>query len=262
MDRELTPAAVESRLTTRWLGRPLQVEAQVDSTNSRLHELARRGAAAGLVLVADSQTSGRGRQQRQWHSPPGTNLYFSVLLRPDWPAGATPPLSLAAGVALAEAIGPLLPAPPVLKWPNDLLFQGRKLAGILVEAQTDRQAVRHAIVGIGVNVNQESFPEELAERAGSLRSASGQAHDRAEVLARLLGALETWIERLQIRPHEVLETWQSYAPWLGRPIVVTMGQSTLAGTALGLAPDGTLRMRDAGGREQTILSGDVEQAAY
>lgn len=262
MDRTLTPAAVESRLTTRWLGRPLQVEAQVDSTNSRLHELARRGAAAGLVLVADSQTSGRGRQQRQWHSPPGTNLYFSVLLRPDWPVGATPPLSLAAGVALAEAMGPLLPAPPVLKWPNDLLFQGRKLAGILVEAQTDRQAVRHAIVGIGVNVNQDSFPEELAERAGSLRTVSGQTHDRAEVLARLLGALESWIERLQTRPAEVLETWQRYAPWLGRPIVVTMGQNTLAGTALGLAPDGTLRMRDAGGREQTILSGDVEQAAY
>lgn len=261
MADDLTPEAVAARLTTRWLGRPVQCEREVDSTNTRLHELARQGAAAGLVIAADTQTSGRGRQQRQWHSPPGRNLYFSVLLRPAWKTSETPPLSLAAGVALAEAVRPLLPARPTLKWPNDLLFEGRKLAGILVEAQADRQAVRHVVVGIGLNVNQQAFPGDLAERAGSLRSVSGQPWDRADVLARVLQSLELWLDTLRSSPSVVLEVWQSYAPWVGGPVAVSNGASSVRGVALGLSAEGALRVRDAEGREHLLLSGDVEQTA-
>ncbi len=263
MPDDLTREAIRPQLTTRWLGRSYLYETELGSTNSRLEELAKQDAEQdaehGTVLVSDRQTEGRGRGQRSWHSPPGLNLYFSVLLRPDWPVGAARPVSLAAGVALAEALQPLLPGAPALKWPNDLLYEDRKLAGILVEASLHRESIRHMIVGIGINVNERQFPDALADLAGSLSLAAGKTFDRGEVLAMVLVRLEHWFDSLdRDGAAPTIARWQAYATWIGQPVCVRNGETGVRGTALGLDARGSLIVRDEQGRQQTVLSGDLE----
>jgi BirA family transcriptional regulator, biotin operon repressor / biotin---[acetyl-CoA-carboxylase] ligase len=152
--------------------------------------LALAGAAEGLVVVADEQTAGRGTKGRTWHSPPGTGLYATFLFRP--PAGQTL-LPLAVGVALREAAAETAPAVR-LKWPNDLVWEGRKIAGILCEGGADGRGSRFVLAGIGINVGQAAgdFPPELAARSASLRMAAGGPVDRETLFARLCEALETW----------------------------------------------------------------------
>jgi len=251
-------ADVVALLSTAWLGRPLLFVHQVDSTNSRCAELARGGGQHGTVIVADQQTAGRGRLKRSWHSPGGENLYFSVLMRPDWPVGEAPPLSLAAGVALAEVVEGFLTRPPELKWPNDLLHQGRKLAGILIEAAADRGGLAYVVLGIGINVNQLEFPAPLDETAGSLRMAAGAPVNRAEVLAAALERLEHWIDRLRGEgAHPIIDAWRRFWTWQGRMVTVRNGDRELTGTAVGIDPRGALRLRDSTGNEHTVVCGDA-----
>ena len=258
MASDLSSDVVLPRLGTAWIGRSYFFEPEVDSTNTQLAEHAKRGATHGTVLVADTQTRGRGRFDRTWQSPVGQNLYFSVLLRPDWTVDARRPVSLAAGVALAEAVEPLLPTSPELKWPNDLLSSGRKLAGILVESAVDRQTIRHLVLGIGLNVNQQAFPEPIADLAGSLSLAAGRQFDRAEVLATVLGRLEVWVDRLHDDgPEPIVTRLCDYAPWMGKQISVRNGEHELVGTALGIEPHGALRLQDEQGEVHSIVSGDV-----
>ncbi len=258
MEIDLSPATIAAQLATRWLGRPCNVEPVVDSTNTALADQARRGGTHGTVLVADSQTRGRGRHAHSWHSPAGLNLYFSLLLRPGWSPRANPPISLAAGIALAEVAAVHLPDPPHLKWPNDLLYRERKLAGILVEGALQDDGFDYVIVGIGLNVNQLDFPASLSATAGSLRQMSGQELPRAELLASLLNRLEKWLDTLnQGDPRPVLTAWLRFAPWIGTPIRVKMGAKEIAGTALGLTDEGALRIRDASGGECVVHTGEV-----
>jgi BirA family biotin operon repressor/biotin-[acetyl-CoA-carboxylase] ligase len=262
MCAELLPDAVLPRLKTRWLGRCYRFERQVDSTNTQLERLGRHGAVHGTVLVGDAQTRGRGRLQRQWFSPGGANLYFSVLLRPSWDARQAVPVSLVAGVAVAEAVEPLLTEDPVLKWPNDVLFQGRKLAGILVEATMDGTRTDQVVLGIGLNVNQVEFPEPLANLAASLRQVRGTPLCRATVLVSVLARLEVWIDTLaRGESQPIVRAWSDRAPWLGKRVTIRGGERDLTGTALGLGPRGELRLREATGRERLVYSGDVFPAS-
>ncbi len=171
-------------------------------------------------------------------------------------------MSLAAGVALAEAIEALLGQPPVLKWPNDLLHDGRKLAGILVEASTEGRKVKHVVLGIGLNVNQMSFSDELTNRASSLSLASGRTLDRRDVLGRVLGRLEHWVDTLEHQPASIVARWQDFAPWLGGTVQIVRGGHTLEGTALGLETSGALRVQDAAGSVHVVLAGDALPAPY
>lgn len=259
MNLTLTSDDLQHRLDTQWMGRHCVFQHEVDSTNSLAARLADDGGPHGLVVAAESQTQGRGRMQRSWQSPTGLNLYFSVLLRPQWNLQSSPPLSIAAGVAIAEAVQQVVAESPQLKWPNDVLCSGRKVAGILVEAAAQRQQIKHVVLGIGVNVNQVDFPTELAARATSLSLASGkQWLDRAEVLALLLGRLEHWIDRLaHDAGHGVIERWSSFAPWLGSELRVTHGDSSITGTAIAVEPSGALRLRDEHGHEQLVHCGDA-----
>jgi len=247
------------RLSTRWLGRCYEFAARIDSTNARAEKWATAGAPHGAVVAADEQTRGRGRLARTWQSPAGVNLYFSVVVRTTWHVFESPPLSLAAGVALAEACQDLLPARPVLKWPNDLLYEGRKLAGILVETVLRQGEVEFAILGIGLNVNQTGFPGELQQTATSLRLAAGRPLDRARVLDRVLVQLETWLDRLAGgEAAQIPEAWSAYAPWLGEEITAASRGGELSGIALGLDQAGALLVRDAAGKEHRVLAGDIQ----
>src|SRR5262249_48453381 len=149
----------------------------------------------GTVLVADEQTRGRGRQGRTWSSPPGTNLYLSALLRPELPAAAAPPITLAVAVAVAEALNEL-GARASIKWPNDVLVMDKKVAGSLTESTTRGGSLEAVVVGIGVNLNWREPPPDLAAIAISVAQATGRPTDRDEFTARLLDMLERWLDLL------------------------------------------------------------------
>ena len=260
--------ALMSRLLTDFLGRSLHFFESIDSTNVYAARLAREGVAEGTVVIADAQTGGKGRLGRNWVSPPGVNLYLSTILRPDKPASFAPQLSLLAAVAVAEAISQQTELAPSIKWPNDVLVAGKKVCGILTEMQAQRKDLQQpqaVVVGIGVNVNAplSAFPEELHDKATSLRLMSGEPIDRVAFTACLLTHLEKlYILWLEEGFPVVKSAWEGHAAeLLGKPITVAAPDGTISGTALGIDQDGALLIQDEQGESHAeprrVLVGDV-----
>ena len=255
----LTADRVAATLGTRWLGRTFEWHAACASTSDLAAERARTGAPAGLVIAADEQTAGRGRLGRSWHSPAGENLYVSLLLRPTRPAAEIPPLTLLAGAAVARALVPL-GVSPRLKWPNDVQLidaagARRKLAGVLTEMASAGARAEHVVVGIGINVNATAFPPELADRATSLRVALGRPVDRARVLAAVLDAFEPqYAEFERSGPAAAVAAFSAFAALPQRCRI----DDRLEGVALGVDPDGALRLRDDAGQIHRVISGEVQ----
>src|SRR5687767_14804542 len=252
MSGDLTPERISAGLRTRRLGRPYRYLVTCASTSDE----AMAGEDEGLLVVADSQSGGRGRLGRVWHSPPGENLYLSLLLRPAATPAMAPPLTLLVGAVLAEVVA-AAGLTPRLKWPNDLLLdtpQGaRKAAGVLTEMASERDRIRHLVVGVGINVNGIAFPPELAGRATSLRLATGRVWDRGRLLLDLIDALEPAYDRfLTEGPADALARWRAHAP-LGHRVRV----DTVEGTALDVDPGGALLVRDDTGRTHRIVSGEL-----
>lgn len=258
----LHPLVIEARRTTRWLGQDYRYLEVVGSTNEELGRWALDGAAAGTVLVADRQEAGRGRLGRAWESPPGQNLYLSVLLRPSWAPSELPPITLAVAVAVARALEPFLGAAPLVKWPNDLLTsERRKLCGILAEMSAELDSVRHIVLGVGINVNQTRFGRALGNTASSLRRETGRAVSRAEVLLAVLAELEEWLDVLlgggEDGRDRILQEWLTLAePWLGGQVTVHDMQGVLEGRAVGIDTSGALLV-EADGVQHRILAGDL-----
>lgn len=262
----LSIEAIRAHLATRVIGANLSVHDTVDSTNRFLADLAHRGAADGTVVVADSQTAGRGRMGRQWVSPPGLNLYVSILLTRPQVAAVLTWIPLLAAVAVVRAVHDLTELAARLKWPNDVLVvrngNGRKLAGILVEAIGGGPAgTRLVVVGIGVNVNMpvEAFPQDLRSTATSLLIETGRSVERARLLASLLGAVEVLYDQLCDRgPEGIAAAYRESCDTLGRRVrIELMGNEQVEGTAEGIAPDGALRLRGSDGKMLEIRAGDV-----
>ncbi|MBQ9726420.1 MAG: biotin--[Kiritimatiellae bacterium] len=235
--------------------------AQTDSTNSRVLELGRAGAPAWTAVVADSQTAGRGRSGAAWVSPPGVALYFSVLLRPALAPDALPLATLAAGVAVAEAVRAQTGLPAGLKWPNDLLVRGRKAAGILCEAETGPGGEPFVAAGVGLNVNTPPalLPPRPLYPATSLAAEAGRDFDREALLLSCLAALRRAVRRLEA-PGGAAATvarFNELDALRGAPLRVALPDGTVArGTCLGAAPSGALLLdTPAGPRE--ILAGSV-----
>lgn len=192
-DLALAPALVAARGLR--LGRPMQMQVCVESTNDEAKAAARGGAAHGATWVAESQTAGRGRQGRAWLSPPGENLLFSVLVRAPIAPHRVPQTALAAGLAVHAAVAVAsTPARVRIKWPNDVLVDDKKIAGILVEAVTTGSRVDALVVGVGINVHTRTFPETIADRATSVDLVSGATADRAKILVDVLDELDRNLE--------------------------------------------------------------------
>ncbi|HXE79854.1 MAG TPA: biotin--[acetyl-CoA-carboxylase] ligase [Vicinamibacterales bacterium] len=247
----------------------------VASTNDEAARLAAAGAPEGTVVVADTQTAGRGRSGRSWFSPPGAGVYVSVVLRP-WagdgpePAGWLRLITLAAGVAVADGIRAASGLPAELKWPNDVgVTNGhapraadrswRKLAGILAEGAAVGSAVPHVIIGIGINVRQAALPAPLAATATSIEAESGRVIDRGAVLVETLAALRATYEDLRRgRAADVLARWRALSPTATGAHVVYQGEGgEREGVTAGLDDQGALRVR-SGARIETIVSGEVK----
>jgi BirA family biotin operon repressor/biotin-[acetyl-CoA-carboxylase] ligase len=251
----LGPAELAPHLTGRW--RRIEWRAEIDSTQRLARELARAGAEEGTCVIAEAQSAGRGRLGRTWHSPPGTNLYCSVVLRPPLAPAAVPQLALVAGVAVAAAVAETTTLPAEIKWPNDVLVGGRKVAGILTELEAELERVRFVIVGIGVNLNTTAFPAELADRATSLALAIGRPVDRAAFTGRLLAALEERYGRFLAGGFAAVRAeWEARSALTGRTVRVQGPEGAVAGRVLGVDDAGALRLLTAAG-EQRIVAGEV-----
>jgi len=253
----LDAAELGPRLTGSW--RDVVWRAEVDSTQRVARELARAGAGEGTVVVAEAQSVGRGRLGRTWHSPPGANLYCSIVLRPALPPARVPELALVVGLAVARAVESLgLPAR--LKWPNDVLLDGRKVAGILTEMDGELERVHVVIVGIGVNVNAacDDFPPYLRDKATSLAVAAGARVDRIGFAARMLMEMETCLARHRDGGFAALRAdWETRSALAGRRVTVAAPDGSISGEVAGLDDDGALRLVDYTGRVRRVVAGEV-----
>lgn len=256
----LSAHAIKEGLRTRWLGqRVIRCLDVVESTNTEADRMARQGAPEGTLVIADFQSKGEGRLGRSWFSPPGSGLYFSVILRPSCPPAWLSRLTLTAGVAVASAIEQT-GVRPQLKWPNDVLIADRKAGGILTKAVFDKERTDFAILGIGINVNTEpdEFPISVRNLATSLRISLGKPVSRIHLLQTLLHQLEQWYDLFCTGPSEtILETWCEFETTLGRVVEVFLQERRLVGVAEALEPDGTLLVRDKTGHLHRVIAGDV-----
>jgi len=255
----LSPLELRPLLNTHDLGQVLHWYEELGSTSDRAKELADEGADHGTVVVAEAQTAGRGRRGRIWASPPRRNLYFSVVLRPELPPARAAELTLVASIALCDALRQA-GVQAGIKWPNDLLASGRKIAGILTELAAEPDRVQWVVVGAGVNVNAraEDFPEELRAGATSVLLERGQAAPRALLAAACFTALEEWLDRHAEEGFgPVREAWRERSVTLGREVIVKADGREIAGTAEDIDESGALLVRSRAGVER-ILSGDVQ----
>ena len=211
--------------------------------------------------MAEEQTAGRGRAGRTWHSEKGTGLYFSILLRPHLSPAQAPLLTMLAGISSQAAIQALTGLAPELKWPNDLLLNGKKLGGILTEMHAEPSAVRFVVVGIGINTNQEKFPLELDSIATSLRKESGRITFRFELLVRLLTQFESDYARfLDEGAPFVVERFLRVSSFAkGRRVRVDSGRESYVGITAGLSPEGLLLVSRENGPLTTVIAGDVTE---
>ena len=234
--------------------RALSVLSETTSTNDVVHQLARQGAEEGVCVAAERQTAGRGRHGRAWESAQSLGLWFSLLLRPQWPAAQLPRVTLSVGLAVLKAIERVAHLPCNIKWPNDVLIQGKKVCGILTEARFNRGEIDYAVVGIGINVNQQS--EHFAElpHATSLFLQTQAAHDRHEVLAVVLREIEK-IYRTDFE--QVAGEWESHCANIGQILSVKDGVADIQGQMMGIDPDGALLLRLESGQVRAVRSGEV-----
>jgi BirA family biotin operon repressor/biotin-[acetyl-CoA-carboxylase] ligase len=236
--------------------RRIQWYPEVTSTNDVASVLAEHGGPEGTVVVANAQSAGRGRHGRVWFSPAGAGLYVSAILRPS--ARSVPPVTIAAGVAVAEGILEATGLASRLKWPNDVYVEERKVAGILAEAGSTTVGLQYIVLGFGINLMPAAYPAEVAARATSLEEELGRPVDRGLLLAACLACLAARYEDLQrSRAAAVLEAWRSRArPLVGRSVEWTTGESLSRGVAEDIDETGALLVRTPAGLTR-IISGDV-----
>ena len=251
---------INLRLTTKDLGRRICSLDSVNSTNSHASRLAAEGEPEGTLVISEGQTAGRGRLGRKWVSPPGVNIYMSLILRPKISPADAPLITLAAAAALTASVKNNYNLDAAIKWPNDLLIKGKKAAGILTEMNAEPDRVRHIILGVGIDVNMplSLFPEDIRDISTSLMLELGRKVDRAEVLCSFLQELEKFYGMLERGAREgILNAWRSMSCTLGRKVRVVGVGWEKTGLAKDIDASGSLILVSDGGKKETISSGDV-----
>ena len=257
MDKPLSREAILARLTTRTVGRHLEVYGEIDSTNTRAVTLARQGAPEGTLVLAERQTQGRGRLGRRWFAPPGSSLLMSLVLRPDLPPQAAQRTTMICSLAAVEAIAVVTGLVAQVKWPNDIVLKGRKLGGLLTELGLRGRRLDYAVVGMGLNVNLalSALPETMTP-ATSLLVEAGRPLPRVELLLVLLRRIEAHAECMAKgwSPHTA---WREHLATLGQPVRVGTREEVIEGLAEDVDADGALLLRTDTGELRRILVGDV-----
>jgi BirA family transcriptional regulator, biotin operon repressor / biotin---[acetyl-CoA-carboxylase] ligase len=245
---------------TKVVGRDIRVFAETTSTNDIIEKLARDGVKEGVAVFAESQTKGRGRLGRKWMSPAKKGLWFSVLLRPDLRPQQTTQLTVATATALARAIQLETGIKPEIKWPNDLLIRGKKVAGILTELSAELDHVKYIILGIGVDVNLTAteFPVELRPIATSLRLEADKPISRAGLAVAIMRELDKDYARICADDFASLaDEWEAQCTTIGQNVTIRIGDRQIRGRAEALSDEGALLVRTEHGRLEPIIGGDV-----
>lgn len=259
---------INAHLETDFIGSNIYLFDKLTSTNDKAHELAKAGATEGTVVIAESQTSGKGRRGRGWFSPPGRNIYTSIILRPSISPEAAPRLTLVAAVALCEAIMESLKAFGVhsagIKWPNDILIDKKKCAGILTEMKVNSDGLDFVVIGIGINVNMDlcDIPEELKNYATSLSIEAGDILSREGILQSLYSKIENWYKRYLSEGFlPIKERWEVLSAIKGAFVRAASSTGSLhsyeEGQALGLDDEGELLIRKDDGTVIAVRTGDI-----
>ncbi len=262
---------MQAQFDTAALGKRLIVFNRITSTNDFLKHLARRGAEAGTLVLADQQTAGRGRLGRPWQSPPGVGLWLSFILRPAVPLALIGALPLAIAVVVAETLSAISGETFAVKWPNDILWNQRKICGILCETQFSPVSVSeerlnkldYVVAGIGINVNQQpkDFQHEWQKRAVSLAMIAGRLFDRQSVLVALARRLDkNLFGNLQNEAPALLSRWRSLCPELGKPVILRHAHERFAGIFEDIGGGGEMILRTVDEQRRTFSAGEVSMA--
>ncbi len=251
---------IRRKLNTEIFGcRDIHIFEETDSSNIQAFKMASNGAPEGTIVIAESQTGGKGRLGRKWVSPPGKNLYLSLILRPQIPTINAPRLTLVTAVALSETLDSLGASGHMIKWPNDILSGGKKLSGILTEMKADCDSIDFIIIGLGINLNisPEDYPSEIRESVTSFKEITGSETDRIMFLNMLLFNFEKNY-RLFLDGHfpEILDKWIEKSSIINRKINVINFDDVFTGLVTGVTPDGNLVVKTENGIRQ-VNSGDI-----
>lgn len=259
----MTREELESLMQTRWAGQKIVYYDETDSTNLRIKQLGDEGAAHGTLAVADRQTAGRGRRGRSWESPAGSSIYMSILLRPQIPPDKAPMLTLVMACSVAEGLQDCAETYGYsgiqIKWPNDIIINGKKLAGILTEMSTQIDYINHVTVGVGINVNRTEFPEEIRETATSLRLECGHVVKRAPIIAAIMKRLEANYETF-LETQDLSGLMERYSELLvnrDRDVLILSPEGSYPAHALGINEQGELLVRREDGSEEAVYAGEV-----
>ena len=246
----LSPVEIAAGLPCKFLGSRIYSYKSISSTNIIAQDLAKSGYPEGTLIVTDTQTKGKGRLGRKWHSPSGKGLYFSVILKPNLPPDRIAGLALVTGLAVVRAIGDITGVKTKTKWPNDVLYKSRKIAGILVEMAGDLDRIEYMVLGCGVNINHErkDFPLSLQMKAVSLRQITRKVNSRVEVLQGILKQLERLYENylkhgFKYLSNELVEN----SAVIGKRITLTIGKTKVSGKAVGFDDFGRLLIKNKSG---------------
>ncbi len=256
----LLAAEIENGLDGQLIGQKVVSFSETDSTNVRARRLAENGALEGTVVIAEQQSSGRGRLGRRWESPFGVNIYCSVILRPEIPIQKAPQLTFLSAVAVAETLNKNCSLSAEVKWPNDILVKGAKISGLLNEMSAETEKIHFVILGIGINLNmtRDQFPKKLNYPATSALIETGKTIDRQQFLQTFLQYLDSYYAEFSERGFApIRRRWESLSGIMNLQVEVDQGGEKLQGTVVGLDSEGALRLQLEGGQIKTILTGDV-----
>ncbi len=257
---KIVPNKILFGLNTKFVGRNIHFEESVNSTQNIAQRLALEGAEEGTLVVAEEQLGGRGRLERKWQSPKYKGIWMSLILKPSIPIMKTPQLTLLTAVALVQGIQEVTGVQADIKWPNDLLVNGKKLTGILTEMQADSDRVHSLIIGIGINVNQqlEDFAAELQPSATSIYLETKTSWDRAKIIQGIMMHLEKlYLLYLEKGFYPIKILWESYSISLGQKVTANTLNGSIVGFAKGITDDGVLLLEDEQGVIHSIYSADI-----
>lgn len=250
---------VKSRLHTDWAGCEVRYFDTLDSTNICAKRMAEEGASNGTLVIADKQTAGRGRCGRVWETPKGTAIAMTLLMRPNLRPEKASMLTLVMGMAVTRAVNELYSLNCQIKWPNDVVLEGKKICGILVEMSAEMNAIHYLVIGCGINANMTEFPEELKEKAISLRMITGAEVDRAQIIQRSLEWLEKYYQKFE-ETSDMSGLMEEYNQMLvnrGSEVCVLDPCGEYRGKALGINDAGELRVEKEDGTTENVYAGEV-----
>lgn len=255
----ITVDELASQINTKWAGKQVFYYNETDSTNIRAKHLGEEGAVHGTIVVADSQSAGRGRRGRTWESPTGLSIYMSILLRPNFPPIKASMLTLVMALSVAEGLKESTGQDTQIKWPNDIVLNQKKLVGILTEMSTEIDYINHVVIGVGINVNMTEFQEELKGKATSLRKEMGRIVKRSPIIAAIMRQFEKnyslFLETLNMG--KMQEKYDSLLVNKEKEVRILGEKEEYTAYALGINEEGALMVRRADGTAEAIYAGEV-----